>query len=81
MVSAENRKPAPSVRAGTECRRGATIGAANGLILAAIGGAAPHIALAAAAGAGVVGALIALLVWSGSADVAEDPVLPPRDNR
>jgi hypothetical protein len=63
----------------TECRRGAAIGGANGLLLALLAGGAPSLALLAAAGGSVVGALIALLIWSGSGALPEDPVLPPQE--
>jgi hypothetical protein len=57
------------------------IGLANGAILALIGGAAAPTVLLSAAGAGVVGALIALLIWSGSGGIPEDPVVPPGNGR
>jgi hypothetical protein len=64
---------------GIECRRGAAIGGANGLLWAIVAGGALPIALLAAAGGGAVGALIALLIWSASGELPEDRVLPPRD--
>ncbi|MDD5250883.1 MAG: hypothetical protein PHY45_18035 [Rhodocyclaceae bacterium] len=79
MPFAQNHKPAPPAR--SECCRGAVIGAANGLILAAIGGLTLPVQLLAAVGAGGVGALIALLLWSASGSLAEDPVPPPREDR
>lgn len=79
-MGAAKREPPTSARAGTECRRGAMIGAANGLVMAAIVGATPPVAALAAASAAAVGALIALLIWSASSAVEEDRIEPPRDN-
>ncbi|MGE5468543.1 MAG: hypothetical protein ACM3Y9_14050 [Ignavibacteria bacterium] len=81
MPQSRHRKPAPPAPVGTECSRGAAIGAANGIILALLGGATPAVTVMAAAGASAVGALIALLLWSASAAAPEDRVLPPRDKR
>lgn len=81
MASTANPKPPTSTRAGSECCRGVIIGMANGVILALIGGAAAPTVMLSAVGAGAVGALIALLVWSGSGGAPEEPVLPPRNER
>lgn len=81
MPLTQHQKPSPPSQAASECRRGAAIGAANGLILAMIGDLTLPVQLLAAVGAGGVGALIGLLLWSSSGSLAEDPVLPPRDDR
>ncbi len=74
------RKPPTAARAGAECSRGAVIGAANGLVMAAIVGATPPFVALAAAAAAAVGALIALLIWSASPAVEDDRIVPPRDD-
>lgn len=66
--------------AGSECGRGAVLGAVSGLTMAGIGGATIPICVLVAGCASALGALIALLVWSASCDVPEDPVLPPRED-
>jgi hypothetical protein len=81
MAWMPNRKTPAPLQAGTECCRGAIIGAANGTVLSVLGGAGVPVTLLAAAAASAVGALIGLLIWSASAAVPEEPVLPPRDDR
>lgn len=80
MFPAGNRKPSGRTPIGVECSRGAAIGAANGALLAVFAGAALPVVVIASAGASAVGALIALLVWSGSSEAPEDPVLPPSND-
>lgn len=80
-MAPSNRKSGATAQAGTECSRGAAVGALNGLILAAIAGATPATGLLATLAAGAVGALIGLLLYSSSVEVAEERVLPPRDDR
>lgn len=80
MPFVANRKP-PQLSAGTECTRGAAIGAASGFVFAGFGGATTGAMLLTAAATCAVGALIALLFWSASEGAPEDPVLPPRDER
>lgn len=60
-----------------ECQRGAAVGAFSGAIMATFAGATPLVGVLAAASASAVGALIALLIWSASAEAPEDDVLPP----
>ena len=76
MAWTANHK-SPPTRAGTECCRGAIIGAANGAVLAAFGDASAPLSLLAAAGASMVGALIALLIWSASSSVPDEAIRPP----
>lgn len=66
-------------RLGRECGCSVAIGGANGLFWATLAGASPALALAAALGGGAVGALIGLLLWSGSDTLPEDRVPPPED--
>lgn len=80
-MAPSDRKGEAAVRAGPECTRGAVVGALNGLILAAIAGATPAAGLLATLAAAAVGALIGLLLWSSSVEVAEERILPPGDDR
>lgn len=79
MAFVAKRKPRAS-GAALECRNGAAIGGVNGLLLTIIAGVAPQFALLGAAGGSALGALIALLIWSASGELPEDPVLPPDDH-
>jgi hypothetical protein len=65
-------------RLGKECGRGVAMGGASGLLLAAIAGASPAVALLAVLGGCAAGALIGVLLWSGSDAAPEDRVPPPK---
>lgn len=80
-MAPSDRKPQAAAQAGPECTRGAAVGALNGLVLAAVAGATPATGLLATVVAGAVGALIGLLLWSSSVEVADEHVPPPDDDR
>lgn len=59
-----------------EVRRGAMVGGCSGFVWAVMLGGSFWLALCAAAGCGTVGALLGVLLWSGSEAIPEDPVVP-----
>jgi hypothetical protein len=66
----------PFARLGTEIAQGAVVGTAFAVGLALWFAAAHALVLFAAMGGALGGAIIALVVWVGDADLPEDPILP-----
>lgn len=60
-----------------EVKRGAFMGSAGCIALAAVAGSSFLLAPIAIVGGGATGALIGLLLWCGSSD-DQEPVVPPR---
>lgn len=73
--------PRAALTAYGEMLCGALVGLVAGAVLAAPLAAAGGLIVAAALAGFCAGAVIGLVLWSGSADLPEDPVIPPHPSQ
>lgn len=77
LATARRARPAAAASVSQEILRGAAIGVVASLALVWLTGGSPLGLLAAVIWSSCFGALIGILLWVGSVEAPEDPVLPP----